>query len=256
MNKQSLRSDNLSISAVILSKDSQDLISDCLQSVKFCDEIIVVDAISKDKTLEIARKFGAKIINSEPNDYALSRNLGLKAATKDWILYIDTDERVSPQLVREIKKTTKENKFSAFKLKRKNFYFGSHEWPYIEKLERLFRKKDLKGWYGKIHESPQISGKVGTSTSYLLHYTHRDLSSMVVKTMQWSEIEAQMRFRANHPKMTWWRFPRVMATAFFDSYIKQQGFKAGAVGILESLYQSFSIFITYARLWELQRQKK
>lgn len=244
------------ISAIILTRNSENLLEDCLKSVKFCNEIIIVDAGSKDKTLEIAKSNGVKIIHSEPSDYAQSRNLGLKNATHDWILYIDTDERVSPELAKNIKKAISgSTDISGYKLKRKNFYFGNHEWPYIEKLERLFKKDSLKGWYGKIHESPEVEGRVGLLDGYLLHYTHRDLSSMVEKTLEWSKIEAELRFKANHPKMAWWRFPRVMISAFLDSYIKQKGYKAGFVGILESTYQSFSIFVTYARLWELQNRK-
>lgn len=244
------------ISAIILSKDSEELILDCLKSVRFCDEILVVDAGSKDQTLEIAQKNGAKIINSEPNDYAHSRNLGLKNSTSEWILYIDTDERVTPNLAKNIKKAiSSSTAIAAYRLKRKNFYFGNHEWPYIEKLERLFKKENLKGWYGKIHESPELLGSLGTLDGYLLHYTHRDLSSMVEKTVEWSKIEAELRFKANHPPMKWWRFPRVMITAFFDSFIRQRGYKVGVVGLIESMYQSFSIFVTYARLWELQRKK-
>lgn len=244
------------ISAVVLAYNSEELIKDCLESVKFCDEIVLVDAGSKDRTLEIAKKFATKVIHSDPGDYSHSRNLGLRGATGEWILYIDTDERISPVLCKNIKKTIRNSDFAAFKLKRKNFYFGNHEWPYIEKLERLFKKSTLKGWYGKIHESPIIEGKVGILDGYLLHYTHRNLSSMVDKTIEWSKIEAELRFKANHPKMAWWRFPRVMASAFFDSYVKQQGYKAGAIGLVESLYQSFSIFITYARLWEMQKKNE
>lgn len=244
------------ISAVILSFNSEELIKDCLESVKFCDEIIVVDAGSKDKTLEIAKEYNAKIFNFEQGDYVGSRNLGLKNASYDWVLYVDTDERVTSELSKNIMKAVRSsNNILAYKLRRKNFYFGNHEWPYIEKLERLFKKDSLKGWYGKIHESPIVEGKIGILDGYLLHYTHRDLSSMVKKTIEWSKIEAELRFKANHPKMSWWRFPRVMATAFFDSYIKQQGYKAGVVGLIESMYQSFSIFVTYARLWEMQKKK-
>lgn len=79
---------------------------------------------------------------------------------------------------------------------------------------------------------------------------------MVEKTNKWSDTEALLRFNSNHPKMTWWRFPRVMLTAFFNSYIRQGGWKAGAVGLIESVYQSFSMFITYAKLWELQNLNK
>ena len=79
---------------------------------------------------------------------------------------------------------------------------------------------------------------------------------MLNKTIEWSETEANLRFSNNHPKMSWWRFPRVMFSAFFNSYLKQGGYKAGTVGIIESIYQAFSIFITYAKLWEKQQKGK
>ena len=79
---------------------------------------------------------------------------------------------------------------------------------------------------------------------------------MLDKTIEWSKVEAETRFQMNHPKMTWWRFPRVMITAFLDSYFRQGGYKIGVAGLIESVYQAFSIFVTYARLWELQQKKK
>lgn len=243
------------ISAVIIAKDSQEVIDEALRSVKFCDETIVIDAGSKDKTMDIARKHGAKVFNFDPDDYAGSRNFGLKVASYDWILYVDTDERVSYDLAREIKKEVKTTKYNAFKLRRKNFYLGRNEWPRVEKLERLFRKNALKNWYGRIHESPVVEGKIGTLEGFLFHYTHQDLSSMLSKTIEWSKIEAELRFKAGHPRMNILRFIRVMLTAFFDSYIRQGGFRVGIAGLIESIYQSYSIFVTYARLWELQRNK-
>jgi len=145
-------------------------------------------------------------------------------------------------------------------LKRKNFYLGSsakNEWPYIEKTERLFKRSSLKGWKGKLHESPIVIGEIGEiGEGFLLHYTHRDLASMLAKTIEWSKIEAELRFTANHPKVTWWRLFRVMLTAFLDYYLKQRGWKVGTVGVIESVYQVFSVFITYARLWEMQREIK
>jgi len=244
------------ISAVVIAKDSEQIIRACLESLRFCDEIIVIDAGSKDSTVDIAKKLGARVLNFEPDDYAGSRNLGLKAASYDWILYVDTDEKVNLDLAKEIKREIKNSKYDAFELRRKNYYLGKYEWPSIEKLERLFRKSSLKNWYGKIHESPVVEGRVGTLKNLLFHYTHRDLSSMLNKTIEWSKIEADLRLKSHHPKMDWWRFIRVMITAFFDSYIKQGGWKIGVPGLIESIYQSFSIFITYARLWELQQKVK
>ncbi len=244
------------ISAVIIVKDGEDLIADCIDSLFFCDEIIVIDNDSKDRTEEIAKRMSAKVFEYDSKDFAKLRNFGLLKATSEWVLYVDVDERISKELAKNIKNLLlkEENEFSAYKLQRKNFYFGNEEWPNIEKIERLFRRRALKKWIGQLHESPLIEGKIGDIEGYLLHYTHRDLSSMLSKTIEWSKIEANLRYKTNHPRMTWWRFPRVMLTAFFNSYITQKGYKAGTAGIVESVYQAFSIFITYARLWELQNR--
>lgn len=244
------------ISAIVITKNSEDLIADCLDSLSFCEEIIVVDNKSEDRTREISEKMGAKVFEHESSDFSEARNFGLRKAIGAWVVYVDSDERVTKELASEIKNKIGKGEFSAFRVKRKNFYFGNHEWPYIEHLERVFKKENLEGWYGKLHESPKVKGAIGILDGYLLHYTHRNLTSMVKKTIEWSKIEAELRFKSGHPKMTWWRFPRVMLTAFFDSYIRQSGWKAGGIGLIESMYQSFSIFVTYARLWEMQQGKK
>lgn len=243
------------VSAIVIAKNEENRIADCLDSLSFCSEIIVIDCGSNDLTAEVSKRMGAKVFGHESEDFSELRNFGLKKATGAWVLYIDADERVSRELMQSIKYRVfniEEDNVSAYKLQRKNFYFGNHEWPYIEHLERLFRKEKLEGWYGKLHESPKVNGKIGELNGYLLHYSHRNLTSMVKKTIEWSKVEAELRFRSSHPRVTWWRFSRVMLTAFFDSYIKQGGWRVGTAGLVESMYQAFSIFITYARLWELQ----
>lgn len=246
-------------SAIVIAKNEEDRLADCLDSLSFCDEIIVVDGGSEDRTIDIARRMRAKAYKLETNDFSKLRNFGLERTSGEWILYIDADERVSEELKKEIIDVTsvygRESKLNGYFLKRKNFYLGNHEWPYVEKLERLFKKKFLKGWKGRLHESPVVEGGVGELDGFLLHYTHRDLTSMLKKTIEWSKIEADLRFRAGHPKVTWWRLVRVMLTAFFDSYVRQKGWKARMLGFVESTFQLFSMFITYARLWELQQKK-
>ncbi len=249
----------MKLSAIIIAKNAQNYIADAISSVYFADEIVVIDTGSDDITVDVAKKMGAKVFTLEAEDFSEIRNFGLQKAKGNWVLYIDTDERVNQDLAIAIKHFVSEkedNQFVAFRLKRKNFYFGNYEWPYVEKLERLFKKKNLKNWQGKLHESPIVDGSIGDIDGFLVHFTHKDLSSMLEKTIVWSTVEARMRFDANHPKMTWWRFPRVAVSAFVDSYIRQRGWKAGTAGVIESLYQSFSMFITYAKLWELQQHKK
>jgi glycosyltransferase involved in cell wall biosynthesis len=247
------------LSAIILTKNSEDQIADCIESILFCDEIIVIDDKSTDRTTELVKHLGARIEvpDFDSKNFSEKRNFGIKKAKSKWILYIDADERVSSDLKESILAVVNQRKseYQAYKIHRKNYYFGNHEWPFIESLERLFEKSSLKGWYGEVHETPKVEGKIGELKGFLLHYTHRDLTSMVDKTIVWSKIEAELRYKSHHPPMTWWRFPRVMFTAFYYSYIQQKGYKAGTVGIVESLYQSFSMFITYARLWEMQQKK-
>lgn len=246
------------LTGIVIAKNEEEMIGECIDSLAFCDYVLVVDNASSDKTKEIAKQKGAKVIDTEINNFSGLRNLGLEKARSEYVLYLDADERVSDTLYNEILSVVYKNDqtISAYRIPRKNYYFGNHPWPYVEKLERLFRKKNLKGWVGELHETPQIIGEVGELKSPIIHYTHRNLEEMVNKTNRWSDIEARLRFEQHHPKMTWWRFPRVMFTAFWNSFIKQKGFQAGTIGLLESLYQAYSMFVTYAKLWELQEVKK
>ncbi len=245
------------ISAVILTKNSENLIADCIDSVSFCDEVIVIDDYSSDRTVELAKHLGASVYPYTSESFAKKRNLGMQKAKGKWVLYLDVDERISPELAVAIQKILERRKdiFAAYRVHRKNFYLGNNEWPTMEKLERLFRKSKFEEWYGDLHESPRVNGDIGEiPEGFIRHYTHQDLTSMLNKTIQWSKIEAELRLHANHPRMSWWRFYRVMITAFYDSYIRQKGYKVGIAGLVESMFQAFSMFITYARLWELQNE--
>lgn len=245
------------ISGIIIAKNEEEMIAPAIKSLSFCDEVIVIDTSSTDRTKEISEKLKAHVYNIDTNDFSQKRNFGLQRANFDWVVYIDADERIDNKLRDCIKEAISNDlDYSAYFIKRKNFYLGNNEWPYIEKLERLFKKDKLKGWIGAVHESPKIEGEIGELDGFLLHFTHRDLESMIIKTAQWSTTEALLKYNSNHPQMTWWRFPRVMTSAFLNSYIKQRGFKAGRIGIIESFYQAYSAFITYAKLWEFQNSEK
>ena len=245
------------ITAIIIAKDAANSIIKTLDSVSFCNQIIVVNNDSKDDTAKIAIEKKAEVIDVSGDDFSELRNVGLKKADSDFVLYVDSDEVVNEELKRDILRVLREdNPKSSYFVVRKNFYFGNYPWPGNEKIERLFLRNDLKTWQGRIHESPIVLREKGILKGYLLHYTHKDLESMLNKTIEWSKIEADLRFKANHPKMSWWRFPRVMITAFLDSYLKKGGYKAGIVGIIESIFQSYSAFITYSRLWEMQQRRK
>lgn len=245
----------MKLSAIILTKNEEAMLADCIDSVSFCDEIVVIDSGSTDRTVEIAKHLGAKVYTCQETTFAARRNMGKEKAKGDWLFYIDADERVTPELRKNIQQVIVSGTASdGYRVERRNFYLGKNEWPYRERLERLFKRNSLQEWKGNLHETAVVKGSMGDVEGLLDHYTHRDLTSMLQKTIAWSQMEAELRLKANHPKMTWWRFPRVMLTAFWDSYVRQQGYKAGIVGIIESMYQMFSMFITYARLWEMQQK--
>jgi len=246
----------MNLTTIIITKNEENNIVDAIESVKFSNQIIVVDNNSIDRTTDLAKKNGAQVIIGTFENFSKQREEGLAHVKSDWIFYIDADERVTDELKKEFEKVIsgRESK-DAYKIKRRNFYFGEHEWFYHEDIIRFFRKDALKGWTGEIHESPVFAGDIGEVAGFLNHYTHRNLNSMLSKTIIWSDTEAAIRFNANHPKMTWWRFPRVMLTTFFRYYLRQRGYKAGTAGLVESIFQSYSIFITYAKLWEMQNKK-
>lgn len=247
----------IKLSAIILTRNAEEVLADCIDSVSFCDEVIVVDDHSTDRTADLAKHMGAHVFPDESKSFAEKRNFGLKKAKGKWILYIDSDERVSSELKKSIEAIVAKDKStaSAYRIQRKNFYYGKHEWPYIEKMERLFKKSKLTEWYGDLHETAKVDGEVSEiEDGVLLHYTRTSFTAMVNKTNQWSEMEADLRLKADHPKMTAWRFFRVIATGFYGSYVKQEGWRAGTAGLVESIYQAFSMFITYAKLWEKQQK--
>ena len=242
-----------SISVIIIARNEGARIAGCIGSISWADEIIVVDNGSTDDTVSIAKKLNAKIIEQHGINFSALREYGAAGASGKWFLYIDADELVTTELRKEIEEKITEST-SAYYISRKNYYLG-HEWPTKDKMIRLIRKDALISWKGKLHEHPEIRGEIGNLKESLIHNTHRTLSEMVEKTNEWSEIEADLRLRANHPHMVWWRFFRVMISAFWRSYIVEGGWKAGMAGWIESIYQMYSMFITYAKLWERQQNK-
>lgn len=243
----------MSISSIIITKNEEEQIVPCIQTLSITDEVIVIDNASSDETVQKAKEEGGKVYIVGGLDFSYLRNMGKEKAKGEWLLYVDSDERVTKELAKEIKRAIKNEKhYCAFSLPRQNYYLGKL-WPKRERMVRLMKKEALVGWTGSLHESPIIAGEVGELSSPLLHFTHRNLTEMVKKTNEWSVVEAQLRYKSGHPRIVEWRLLRVMITTFWHSFVTQGGWQVGIVGLIESIYQAFSIFITYAKLWEKQQ---
>lgn len=248
----------MKLSVVIITKNEQDMIKTCLESVKWADEIVVIDNGSIDKTAEIARSWGARVVKHESEDFSKTRNIGMEEAKGEWVLYIDADERVLKPLKDEIMEVIAGTSDGAFALSRKNIIFGKliSYGPYKKDwVIRLFRKDKFETWVGKVHEYGKFKGGLGYTKNSLLHLTHRDLNHFLLKALDWSRIDAKLRLEAGHPEMTKWRFVRILITQSYEELIKRKGLFGGTVGIIDSVLQIFSFYMTYVRLWEMQQSK-
>lgn len=248
----------MKLSVVIITQNEEAMLGVCLESVKWADEILVIDNGSTDRTAEIAKSAGARVIKFISEDFSSSRNKGMEEAKGEWVLYVDADERVLNPLRQEIAEIITGTEDGAFAVSRKNIIFGQSVsyGPYKKDwVIRLFKKDRFETWVGKVHEYGKFKGDLGYTKNSLLHLTHRDLDHFIVKALEWSKIDAKLRFDTGHPKMTAWRFIRIFKTETFTQLIKRRGLLGGTVGIIDSLLQVFSFFMTYVRLWEMQQPR-
>ncbi len=246
------------ISVVIIAKNEENRIKACLESVKWADEIIVVDDGSTDDTVQIAKAYTDKIIKTSSRNFSEKRETALEKVSGEWVFFVDADERVLQPLREEIESIiSSDSSCAVWQVSRRNIILGKEKkyaafWP--DYVIRLFKKSALKGYQGEVHEQPDFEGELGTLKNSLLHLTHRDIDSMVLKSLDWSHIDAKLRFNAGHPPMSGWRFIRILITETFNQGISRRGFFNGSVGTIDALLQTFSLMFTYMRLWEMQQK--
>lgn len=252
------------LSVVILTDNAEKHLPECLESVKdLADELVLLDGGSTDKTLEIAKKYNARVVSQKGKSYDAWRNQGAGEAKGDWLFYLDPDERVTPALRKAVEKITDHrlpitDHYVAYAIPRRNFVFGRelrHGGWYPDYVVRLIKKEALTRWKGELHEQPEVKGEVKHLKEPLVHLKEDSLSAMIEKTNRWSEIEARLLFEAGHPKMSWWRFCRVILSEIFDRLIVKRGFLDGVEGVVFSIYQGWSKFVTYTKLWEMQGKR-
>jgi len=246
------------ISAVVLTKNEEKNLPDCLESVKWCDEIVIVDDNSTDKTLEIAKKFNAKIFNhSLDNNFAAQRNFGLGKAQGDWVFFVDADERVTPELKDEIKKQLIFATSSGYFLKRNDFYGG--RWlKYGEtaktKLLRL-AKKNVGKWERTVHEVWQIKGKTDEFNNPLLHYPHPTVSEFLSSINTYSSLHAEV-LKENGVKPSLSRIIFNPLAKFVQNYFFRLGFLDGMPGAVVAFMMSFHSFLARSKLYFLYHKEK
>lgn len=247
------------ISAVVLAKNEEKQIKQCLESLSWCDEIIVIDDNSTDKTEEIAKKMGAKVyIHSLEGDFSQQRNFGLEKSKGDWVLFVDADEQISSALWYEIMQYVNEpiEAYSGFYLRRRDVMWGKkllHGELGKIKLLRL-AKKNVGKWEGKVHETWEITGKTLILQKELLHYPHQTIEEFLSEINFYTDIRSKELFNKKI-KSSWWDILLFPLGKFIRGVLVEAGFLDGLEGLVFAFFMSFHSFLVRGKLWLLWQKK-
>lgn len=254
----------MSISVVINTLNEEGNLPRALASVKgFADEIIVVDMHSDDSTVEIAKKFGAKVFSHERTNYVEpARNYAISKATGDWIFILDADEELPLHLKSYLKKiTTSEDSKDYYRIPRKNIIFGkwiehTNWWP--DYNIRFFKKGKVL-WNEIIHSVPMTEGNgidLKSSEEYaIVHHNYISLTQFIERMNRYTTVQARdMRKSGKH--FEWQSVLARPISEFLSRYFQAEGYKDGVHGLALSCFQAFSELVTVLKLWEEEKFKE
>ena len=253
------------ISAIVLSHNDEGSIARTLDSLIWCDEIIVIDDFSTDKTVDIAKKYTTNIHQHHLNDdFAAQRNYGLKIVEEgparrslgeggEWILFVDSDEVVSAGLAKEIQESM-EIDCMGFYMKRQDWLFGKRLRHGETGRVRLLRlaKKDAGKWERTVHEVWNVNGITGELSHTLDHFPHPDVAQFINEINHYSTLNARYLYSKN-VHVRWWHIIVYPKAKFFLDYIWYLGFLDGTAGAIMALMMSLHSFLTRAKLYLLWR---
>ena len=243
------------ISAVIITFNEAENIVACLESVSWADEIVVLDSGSTDLTVDIARGYTEKVLSQPWAGYSAQRNAAHDLAECDWILSLDADERITPELAEEIRRMLENppEDLDGFELPYKVFYrekWLRHGGFFPEKHLRLFRRD--RGRYGDraVHESLKVDGQTGMLNHFVEHYSYRSVSDYLARMDTYSTLSAEEYFRRGRRTGPLRTTGRALFN-FFKMYFLQRGFLDGYEGFLMAGLYTMYTFTKYAKLREL-----
>lgn len=246
----------MKLSAIVLTHNEEKNIQRCLSSLSFCDEIIIIDDHSTDKTKELCDKVNAKVYPFHVSeDFAKARMYGMSQAKGEWVLYLDADEEVSKKLKDEIKiLIQQDSEYQGLYLRRADIFWntqvkhGEVATAYQRGLLRLM-KKDSGTWKGKIHERFISTGKVKTLQHLLLHYPHQTIAEFLQHINQYSTIRAKELQSQNHKSTVFELFFYPLGK-FIYTYFLKAGFLDGPAGFVYSFLMAFHSFLVRAKLYQ------
>lgn len=248
----------VSIAAIIIARDEAELIANCIDTLRWCDEVVVVDNKSQDTTAELAAGLGAKVLTSDSHNFSQLRELPLKHVKSDWVVYIDADERVTPLLAQEIMVQIETTTANALSIRRDNYFYGqllqAGGWE-CDWVTRVFRRSELAGWQGQVHEQPKFAGQAAQLHHPLWHFSHRSTQDNWRKSAEWTRIEAE-RLAVQGNRVTGLTLLRKTSLELLRRLVIKRGYRDGVVGWIESMVQAANRLLVYVQVWEMQRKPK
>ena len=241
------------LSVTVIAWNEEARLRDCLESVSWADELIVVDAESTDKTAQLAREFTDKVWVRPWPGFPVQKNFALEQATGDWILSLDADERVSPELRERVRRILMvDGPADGYSVPRKNLFWGAwvrHGGLYPDYQLRLFRHGAGRFVESAVHESVAVQGHVEALAEPLLHHSYRGLEDFVARSNRYSTLAAVELTREGH-RPRWTDLTLRPFARFFSMYVMKMGFLDGWRGfVLAVLYANY-VFLRMAKAWE------
>lgn len=247
------------LTVTVIAWNEEERLRACLESVAWADEIVVVDAESGDKTVQIAREFTDKVSVRAWPGFAAQKNFAIDQAGGDWILSLDADERVTPELRERIRSILKDDgPADGYSIPRRNIFWG--KWVrrgglYPDYQLRLFRRKSGRFVENAVHESVTVAGRVEPLAEALLHHSYRDLEDFVRRSNRYSTLSAQDWIRRGKSTGLPGLVMRPLGR-FLSMYIVHRGFLDGWRGFVLAVLYGEYVFLRMAKVWERQRERK
>lgn len=247
------------LSVVIITKNEEKNIQDCLGSVAWADEIVVVDDYSSDGTNELAKKYTDKIFQRKMDVEGIHRNWAYQRAMNEWVLSLDADERVTPELSEEIKEVlAKGTECNGFTIPRRNYigdYWVRHGGWYPSPQLKLFRRDKFRYEEAEVHPRAFMDEPCGHLKNDIIHYSYRDFEDFKKKQDNQIQREAAKWAKANR-KVGFFKALWRMVDRFFRSYFGKQGFRDGGVGFKVAFFAARYQVMSFAKYCELKKTNK
>ena len=248
------------ISVVVITYNEEQNIERCLKSVAWADEVIVVDSFSTDRTVELVRHFTPLVLQHPYDGDIPQRERGFAQAKSPWLLYVDADEELSPELQHEIREiTSSPDAKQGYEIPRKVFILGRwirHGGWFPDYTLRLFRKQSYHPEYAEVHGGFAVKGEKARLNTFLNHYTYNSLEQYIAKMNDYTSLQVSNKLQNRGTPVTLSKLLFSPLSHFIRKFFSNKGYKDGMIGFVLAGFGAISTLAMYAKVWEYQMRKR